>query len=378
MRKTGSTEPYQPKVLHVISKVATPHNNNLMQALIASDCTVKLYYSVKTVSMYSWKDDVFHAIGNPIELGERRIHWGLIWYALTHSQDNYLFIGWPNNTARLLLLLFWILRRPFLFWSDYPDENAKYLPHESAFRSFLYHIVKTRTQKIFLVGQRTVDRFIEKGYSVEKLVNLPVFISLERNRTHFENVRNSIRSKYRVDTNDILFVSGSRLVYAKGFDIFIEAIARVYESENTAFRVVIVGQGEQEFKLRQQISTLNLEDGVTIEPWMDPDEFDALIAASDAYVHVARFDSFGGGTLHAMALGIPVIGSDGAGAVVERVTNGWNGLIFSSGHVNELANCMIRVLEDPGLLDAMGLRARQTAEEWPVERGVQTILDALV
>jgi glycosyltransferase involved in cell wall biosynthesis len=366
-------------VLHVISEVATPHNNNLMQALIASGCcTLKLYYSVKTMSMYSWKEDIFHAVGEPVILGERGIYWRLVWYALTHPRENYLFVGWPNNTARLLLVLFWLLRQPFLFWSDHPDENAVYPLYAVAIRQLLYHIVKTRARRIFLVGRRAVGHFQRQGYSAARLVNLPVFVRLDRQKSDFTNERIRIRSRYESGDSALLFVSGSRLTAAKGFDILVEAAASVRERVIRPFKVVIVGQGEQEPALRQQIAEYGLTDVVVLEPWMEPDEFEALIASSDVYVHPARFDAFGGGTLHAMALGVPVIGSDGAGAVAERVVHGWNGQVFPSGRPDRLADCMLSILNDRGVLPEMGQRARRTAEEWPVERGVKIISEALV
>jgi glycosyltransferase involved in cell wall biosynthesis len=367
------------KALHVISKVATPHNNVLMQALAASGCcALRLYYSVKTMKQYAWAEDVFHAVSNPTVLGERGIHWGLIGYALTHPGENYLFIGWPNNTARLLLVLFWLLRRPFLFWSDHPDENAVYPSHVAAIRKFLYHIVKARARRIFLVGRRAVERFQRQGYLVDRLVNLPVFVRLDRQKSDFANERMRLRSRYESGDSGLLFVSGSRLTTAKGFDALVEAAASVRERVARPFKVVIVGQGEQEAALRQQIAEYGLKDMVVLEPWMGPEAFEALIASSDVYVHPARFDAFGGGTLHAMALGVPVIGSDGAGAVAERVLHGWNGLVFPSGQPDRLADCMVSVLKDAGVLPEMGKRARQTAEEWPVERGVKIISEALI
>ena len=73
-----------------------------------------------------------------------------------------------------------------------------------------------------------------------------------------------------------------------------------------------------------------------------------------------------------------MIGSDGAGAVVERVVHEWNGLVFRAGQATALASCMLRLLNDPETIAQMGYRARKTAEEWPPERGGQIICDALL
>jgi len=368
------------KVLHVISDVATPHNNVLMEALQKSGkCSLYLYYSTKTTQMYSWGEGVFRAIGQPIEIGKNGIYWRLILHALSHPQENYFFIGWPNNTARLLLLVFWFLHRPFLFWSDYPNEGARNYPaFIVAIRSFFYHIVKTRAHRIFLVGQHTVEHFKWLGYPESKLVNLPIFIGIDKTKTDFADKYKAIRNKYKAQNGEILFVSGSRLTKSKGFDDLIEATQKVETMSDLPFRVVIVGKGEQEKELRKRIVALGLLNKIFMETWMAPEDFETLIACADAYIHPARFDAFGGGTLHAMALGIPVIGSDGAGVVVERVKNGWNGLIFPAGRSDKLAECMLRLLNNPDLVMEMGENARKTAEKWPPERGVKIICDALV
>ena len=78
-----------------------------------------------------------------------------------------------------------------------------------------------------------------------------------------------------------------------------------------------------------------------------------------------------------MALGVPVIGSDGAGAVLERVRHKINGLVFKSGDIEELSKSMQFIAFNPTIAKQMGLGARKTAEAWPVERGAKIILDSL-
>jgi glycosyltransferase involved in cell wall biosynthesis len=367
------------KVLHIISDIATPHNNVLMTALQKSGkCTLHLYYSKKTTQMYSWGGEVFREVGQPVELGKKKIYWPLIWRALSCPQENYLFIGWPNTTARLLLLIFWILHRPFLFWSDYPNDSDHHYPFIiSVIRSYFYHIVKTSAQRIFLVGQHTVELFKTMGYPESRLANLPIFVKTDKTKVDYTDKCAAIRNKYKADQGEVLFVSGSRLTQAKGYGDLIAAVYIVKKKSNQSFQVTIVGKGEQEKELKGRISELGLYDTIIIEPWMWATEFEALIACADVYIHPARFDAFGGGTLLAMALGVPVIGSDGAGVVIDRVKHGSNGFIFRAGNVAKLAEYMLWCLNNRNSLSALGENARKMAEEWPPERGAQIIASSL-
>ncbi len=95
---------------------------------------------------------------------------------------------------------------------------------------------------------------------------------------------------------------------------------------------------------------------------------------SDVFIHfVPSLDPFPVAVLEAMAAGLPVIGSDMAGSVVERVKNGENGFVISSTDVEGLAESIIKFIINPSLVENMGYAARQTAEEWPVERAEQVI-----
>jgi glycosyltransferase involved in cell wall biosynthesis len=222
-----------------------------------------------------------------------------------------------------------------------------------------------------------VEHFKQLGYPDIKLINLPVFIEIGKTKSDFADKHDTVRKKYKSDNGEILFVSGSRLTEVKGYCDLIEAASIVKTRSNQPFKVVIVGKGEQEEELKRLITDLGLSESVIMEPWMAPEDFEALIACADVYIHPARFDAFGGGTLHAMALGIPVIGSDGAGVVTERVKHGWNGFIFPAGQSYKIAEYMLLFINNKDSIEPMGHKARKTAEEWPPERGAQIIYNEL-
>ena len=57
----------------------------------------------------------------------------------------------------------------------------------------------------------------------------------------------------------------------------------------------------------------------------------------------------------ANSLGLPVIGSR-IGAIPEAIKEGENGLLFEPGNIKELRDCMLRFVEEPGLLPRMALK----------------------
>jgi glycosyltransferase involved in cell wall biosynthesis len=57
----------------------------------------------------------------------------------------------------------------------------------------------------------------------------------------------------------------------------------------------------------------------------------------------------------ANSMGLPVIASR-IGAVPEAIKEGENGLLFEPGNMRELRGCMLRFIEEPGLLQRMALK----------------------
>jgi glycosyltransferase involved in cell wall biosynthesis len=61
----------------------------------------------------------------------------------------------------------------------------------------------------------------------------------------------------------------------------------------------------------------------------------------------------------ANSLGLPVIGSD-IGAIPEAIEPGTNGFLFVPGNTESLRRCMLRFVEQPGLIDEMASRMPRT------------------
>lgn len=363
--------------LNILSDLATPHNNSLIRALSsAPGLRVNLYYAMSHWEGLPWKENLHDAVGKAEIFGEKRVNLRLLWRALSHRREKYLLVGWANPTIRAILVAFWALRRPFMFWSDHPDEGRPRPLLKALIRRCFFHMVKVRASYVFAVGRHTVRYFEGRGFPPEKLINLPIFIEVGERREDLPERRREVRARYGVLGHELLYVAASRFVYAKGFDVLIRAAALIDRALLLRFRLLLIGHGPEEPALRRLISEHGLEDRVTVEGWMAPEQFEATVAAADVFVHPARFDAFGGGTLHAMAAGVPVIGSDGAGTALERVEHGVNGLIFRNGNEQELAERLTFFLEHPDAIPRMGARARETAEEWPPERGARILIEA--
>jgi glycosyltransferase involved in cell wall biosynthesis len=101
------------------------------------------------------------------------------------------------------------------------------------------------------------------------------------------------------------------------------------------------------------------------------------MAAGDIFTHPARFDAWGS-TIFAHAIGVPVIGSTGAGSAADRIEHGKNGWLFNPEKPEELTRLIQNLFKlKPADFKKLSTNARKTAEEWTPPMAVQTLLGNL-
>ena len=112
--------------------------------------------------------------------------------------------------------------------------------------------------------------------------------------------------------------------------------------------------------------------------WLELDEIAPFYQSGDMLIHSSFFDPFPNVVLEAMAVGLPVMGSNLAGSVVDRVVPAKNGYICAAGDPIDWANKIELVLKAPEILSELGQAARRTAEAHPVDENIKTLQRCLV
>lgn len=165
-----------------------------------------------------------------------------------------------------------------------------------------------------------------------------------------------------------LFVVGyvGRLVPEKGIETLIDAIARlVAVNLPRPLRLRIIGAGPHESALRGRVKEAALTGTVEFLPPVLPSQIARQMAELDALVLPSRTtavwkEQLGRVLLEAMAVGVPVIGSD-SGAIPEVIEEA--GLIFPEGDASALAERLRRLLADPLLAVDLTRRGIERAEQ---------------
>lgn len=361
--------------INLIQDIASPHNNVFVQALEEDQSIdLSLWYCVHNAEMYGWKEDLTNAIKPANMYKQKSIDFKFLWYCLKNTKEKYFVVGWQNINTKLLMLLFFITRRSYAVWFDLPNDERERSFVKRFFRNFFYFILKYSNAHVFGVGQMTLDYFKGRGFAEKRLTNLPIFVDVSKEPEDYRKNKSDIFKKYNVADDGFLLSAGSRLIYEKGFDILIDAIAELPDDIKSKVKCVIVGKGEEEENLKAQIEKNGLSNIVVMEPWMEFGDFTALIANSHAFVHPCRFDAFGA-TIFGHALGVPVLGNMGAGAAYDRVVNSENGYLFKNNNSKELSKLIEKIMKEKSKLKTLGDNARKTALKWSPKNGVALLKD---
>ena len=96
-----------------------------------------------------------------------------------------------------------------------------------------------------------------------------------------------------------------RLVYEKGFQLALEALPGLIERIGKV-RFIVAGSGTAEQELREQATSLGLDDHGTFLGWIGDDVLHSLYRIADLTVVPSIYEPFGLVALEAMASGCPV------------------------------------------------------------------------
>ena len=154
----------------------------------------------------------------------------------------------------------------------------------------------------------------------------------------------------------VILVVGS-LIPIKGVDLIIRALSQCKSS--VKWKLIIVGTGAEEDKLKVLVSKKGLEDQVRFVGQVAPDAIAVFLAKSDILVQASYREGRPNAVLEAMAAAKAVVGSNIDG-INELIDHQKNGLLFTAGDVEELSSCLDMLLESPGLRQKFGKEARRS------------------
>lgn len=160
-------------------------------------------------------------------------------------------------------------------------------------------------------------------------------------------------------------IAMGRMTAQKGFDLLLEAFARVAPAHRE-WSLVLFGDGPLAGAIGRQVERLGLSERVRlVQRTNDPY---GELARSGLYVLSSRYEGFPMVLCEAMSVGLPVVAFDCRTGPREILRPGIDGVLVPAGDVDALAHEMGRLMADPAERERLGARAREIPERFSVER----------
>jgi len=196
---------------------------------------------------------------------------------------------------------------------------------------------------------------------------IPVPLAVDHNQFCPQNSEEA-RLKWGVDHDKLVLCTVSRIHRFKGHETVLKALASLPIEIRQKFEYLIGGKGSDTAFLQEQSKKLGIENQVRWLGFVSDEDLPSLYSASDLFVLATReipiersVEGFGLAFLEAQACGIPVVGTN-TGGIPDAISHGDGGWLIEEDNVDQLADILTDLYNDPQKFRIAGERARNRVE----------------
>lgn len=228
-------------------------------------------------------------------------------------------------------------------------------------------------------GLKSIQRRIEKYFNKKSLQGATEILVLN------EQIKKTVSDFYKISLEKISIMpngvdlsffttKNSRerkivfsgvMYYHRGLDVLLDAVPKIIKSLPDT-RVTLLGEGPEMQRLQTIVSEKNIAKNVEFKGWLDRIEIpnhlsSASIGIGPLQLTPTTAKSIPVKVLEYMASSLPIIAKTGS-LSDDILKNGENGYFIDDA--NDLAEKVIRLLQEPALAEQMGNTSRQTVEKF--------------
>lgn len=284
------------------------------------------------------------------------------------KKPNVIHAHWLIPQGFLAVLMKWIFGVPVIVTAH----GADVFSLRGGIFIWLKRLIVNNADRIVTVSNSLAKTLIEDTRSSIQPEVIPMGVDASLFSPHHRN--NSIRQKYGISGPFLLFVG--RLTEKKGVQYLIDAMV-IVKSESPETKLLIVGHGELEQKLRKQVDDLGLQEVVLFAGGVVNKELPAYYASADIFIgpsiQTADGDSEGFGLtfVEAAMSGCLLIGTR-TGGIEDIIRDGQTGFLVASEDATVLAKKILFVIQNLGDLNDIQKSSRENCLEkfeWGIVSG---------
>lgn len=304
-----------------------------------------------------------------IRIGNRSLfNWFVPFYYLKHLKNKYFDIVIDDiNKIPFFTPLF--VKKPILCISHHffgtsifrqiNPISGLYVYLSEKLMDFVY-----KKEKFAVVSESTLKEFLKRGYDKNNFTI--VYNALDTEKFPFQ-----VTEKNSKPTITYF----GRLKKYKSIEQIFYAFPKI-KAEVPNAQIYLVGRGDYEKKLKLIAKKLKISESVIFWGFVDETKKIELLSKSHCVVNTSIKEGWGITNLESNACGTLVISADVPG-LRDSVKDGFSGLLYEYGNLNELANKVICVLKDQELFEKLSQGAVQWAKNFSWENSAEKMLSLI-
>lgn len=173
--------------------------------------------------------------------------------------------------------------------------------------------------------------------------------------------RDALKKQFNLPPEAVICTGIGRLVPQKGFDILTEAFQKI-ASQVPNLHCLILGGGEDQEKLTEQIRAAGLEKRIRLLGYQDRAKTLSILKSSDIFVMPSRYEGTPIALLEAAALARPILATC-AGGIPELVTHDQHAYLVPTQDAEALAQGFVKMATDSDYAQKLGQNAQQRVRQ---------------
>ncbi len=150
-----------------------------------------------------------------------------------------------------------------------------------------------------------------------------------------------------------------RIGFEKNVDVLVKAMPLILESVPQA-SLTVVGDGPAMASVSLLVKELDLQDKVILRGYVPHPRLPDIYRQHDVFVTASTMETQGLVILEGMSCGLPIVGVD-SHAIPDLVKSGVNGFIAKPNDPRGIASCIVRMLQQPELMEQLGKKSAMLA-----------------
>ncbi len=306
-----------------------------------------------------------------------QINPGIIKELRRNTYDAVIVHGYNFLTNWFAFLGCWLTHTPLIIKGE-ADSLRKTSPLKMVFKKLILTSLFKRVDAALYSYKLNKDFFGFYGVPQEKLFFYPCAVDndfLNKEAERLLPKRNEIKKTLGIENMNIptVIFSGKLIPRKRPMDLL--EVKRLLEKK-VDFNLVFVGDGVLREGLESFVAQHNLKN-VYFTGFKNQSELPRLYTIADILALPSEYDPSPKVINEVLNFGVPVIASDGVGTASDIIDGEGVGFIFRRGDVDDLADNLLKVLNDSKLLKKLKENTSTAVKKWSFDGDIEGIIEAV-